>query len=78
MALHRNILQEDDILCELNADTRFDVSVYSENESMDRDSDVPTSSLHKQLRSSMGPLTLQFRHPFFLTSNKTIFVTVRD
>jgi len=43
MALHRNVLQEDDILCELYADTRSDVSVYS-------DSDVPTTSSRKQLQ----------------------------
>jgi hypothetical protein len=29
MALRRNVLQEDDILCELYADTRSDVSDYS-------------------------------------------------
>ena len=62
MALHRNVLQEDDILCELYVDTRSDVSVYSDNESLD--SDVPTTSSHKQLRSSTGPLTPQFPHHF--------------
>jgi hypothetical protein len=75
MALRRNVLQEDDILCELYADTRSDVSDYSDNECLDSDIDVPTSS-HKQLRSSTGPLTLQFPHPFFLTSIKVIFITV--
>jgi hypothetical protein len=64
------------ILCELYADTRSDVSVYSDNESMDSDSDVPTTSSHKQLQSSTGPLTPQFPHAFFLTSNKTIFIAV--
>jgi len=49
MALHRNVLQEDDILCELYVDTRSDVSDYSDNESLDSDSDVPTTSAHKQL-----------------------------
>jgi hypothetical protein len=49
MALHRNVLQEDDILCELYADTHSDVSDYSDNESMDSDSDVPTTSSCKQL-----------------------------
>jgi hypothetical protein len=44
MALHRNVLQEDDILCELCADTPSDVSDYSDNESLDSDSDVPTTS----------------------------------
>jgi len=46
MALHRNGLQEDDILCELYADMHSDVSDHSDNESLDSDSDVPTSS-HK-------------------------------
>jgi len=76
MALCRNVLQEDNILCELYVDTCSDVSYYSENESLDSDSDVPTTSSHKQLRSSTGPLTPQFPHPFFLTSIKTIFITV--
>ena len=49
MALRRNALQEDDILCELYLDTRSDVSGYSDNESLDSDSDVPTTSSHKQL-----------------------------
>ena len=75
MALSRNILQQD-ILCELYVDTRSDVSGYSDSESMDSDSDVPTTSSHKQLRSSTGPLTPQFLHPFFLTSIKTVFITV--
>jgi len=48
MALRRNVLQEDDILCELYADTHSDVSDYSDNESSERDIDVPTSS-RKQL-----------------------------
>ena len=30
MALCRNVLQQDDVLCELYADTRSDVSVYSD------------------------------------------------
>ena len=30
MALRRNVLQEDNILCELHVDTRSDVSVYSD------------------------------------------------
>jgi hypothetical protein len=61
MALRRNVLQEDDILWELYVVTRSD---YSDNESLDSDSDVPTSS-RKQLWSSTGPLTPQFPHPFF-------------
>jgi len=76
MALHRNVLQEDNILCELYADTHSHVSDYSDNESLDSDSDVPTTSSHKQLRSSAGPLTPQFPHPFFLTSIKIILMTV--
>ena len=54
MALCRNGLQEDDILCELYADTHSDVADYSENESSD--SDVPTSSC-KQLWSSVVVVT---------------------
>jgi hypothetical protein len=76
MPMHKNVLQEDDILCELYVDTRSDVSNYSDNESLDSDSDVPTTSSHKQLRSSTGPLTPQFPHPFFLISIKIIFITV--
>ena len=76
MALRRNAPQEDDILCELYADTRSDVSDYSDNESVDSDSDVPTTSSHKQLRPSTGPLTPKFPHPSFPTSIKTIFITV--
>jgi len=64
------------IFCVLYADTRSDVSDYSDNESLDSDSDVPTTSSHDQLRSSTGPLTPQFPHPFFLTSIETIFITV--
>jgi len=77
MALRRNVLQEDDILCELYADTRSDVSDYSDKESLDSDSDVPTTSSRKQLQSSTGALTVQFPYPFFLTYIiKTIFITV--
>jgi hypothetical protein len=76
MALRRNVLQQDDILCELCVDTRSDVSVYSDNASLDSDSDVPTTSSHKQLQSSTGPLTPQLPRPFFLTSIKIIFITV--
>ena len=76
MALCRNVLEEDDILCELHADTHFDVSDYSDNESLDSDSDIPTTSSHKQLPSSTGSLTPQFPHPIFLQSIKIIFVTL--
>jgi len=76
MALRRNVLEENNILCELYANTCSDVSDYSDNESLDSDSDVLTTSSRKQLRSSTGPLTPQFPHPFFLTSIKIIFVTV--
>jgi hypothetical protein len=65
MALRRNVLQEDYILCELYVDTRSTVSVYSDNESSKSDSDVPTTSSRKQLQSSSAPLTPQFPHPFF-------------
>jgi hypothetical protein len=76
MALCGNVLQQGDILCELYADTRSDVSDYSDNESLDSDSDVPTTSSHKQLQSSTGPLIPQFPHPFILTSNITICIRV--
>ena len=56
MALRRNVLQEDDILCELYADTRSDASDYSDSDSSDSDCDVPISS-HKQLRSSVVVVT---------------------
>jgi len=49
MAFRRNVLQEDNILCELYADTPSDVCEYSDNESLDSDSDIPTPSSHKQL-----------------------------
>ena len=50
-------MQEDDILCELYVDTCSDVSDYSDNESLNSDSDVPTTCSRKQLRSSSGPMT---------------------
>ena len=56
MALLRNVLQEDDILCGLYADTRSVISDYSDNESSDSDNDVPTSS-RKQLWSSVVVVT---------------------
>jgi hypothetical protein len=56
MVLHRNVLQEDGILCELCAHTHSDVSDYSDNESSDNDSDIPTSS-RKQLQSSVIVVT---------------------
>jgi len=74
--LHWNVLQEDNILCELYVDTHSIFSDYSDNESLDSDSEVPTTNSHKQLWSSTGPLTPQFPHPFFLTSIKTIFIIV--
>ena len=71
MVLRRNVLQEDNILCELYAATCSDVSDYSDNGSLGSDNDVSTTSSHKQLRSSTGPLTRQFPRAFFLTCNKT-------
>jgi len=76
MALRRDVLEEDNILCELYGDTRSDVSDSSDNESSDSESDVLTTSSRTQLRSSTGPLTPQFPHPFFLTSIQIIFVRV--
>jgi len=77
MALRRNVLQEDDILCELYADTHSDVSDYSDNGSLDSENDVPTISSHKQLGSSSGSVTPYFPHTLFLTFIKTIFISVR-
>jgi len=57
MALRRNVLQEDDIVCELYSDTRSDVSDYSDSESSDSESDIPTSS-RKQLQSSVVVITI--------------------
>jgi len=75
MALRRNVLEELYVE-ELYVDTHSDVSDYSENESLDTDSDILKTSSRTQLRSSTGPLIPQFPHPFFLTSIKIIFVTV--
>jgi len=44
-------------LCELYVVTRSDVSNYSDNETVDSDSDMPTTSSHKQLRSSAVVVT---------------------
>ena len=52
MALRSTVLNEDNILCELYVDTCSDVSDNGENEILDSDSNVPTTSLHKQLRPS--------------------------
>ena len=76
MVLHRSFLKEVNILCELHADKHSDVSGNSDNEILDSDSDVPTTSTHKQLQSSTGPLTPTIPDPFFLTSIKTIFIRV--
>jgi hypothetical protein len=40
---------DDDILCEVYVDTYSDVSNNHETEILDGDSDVPTTSSHKQL-----------------------------
>jgi hypothetical protein len=52
MALRRSVLKEDDILCVLYVATRSDVSDNSDNEILDSDSDVPTTSWRIQLPSS--------------------------
>jgi len=57
MALHKNVLQVDDILRELYADDCSDVFDNSDNESLDRDSDVSTTSSRKQLWSSVVVVT---------------------
>ena len=52
MTLRRSVLQEDDILCELYADTRSDISDNGDNEILGSDSDIPTTSSRKQSPSS--------------------------
>ena len=42
-------MKEDNILCELCADTRSDVTDKSDNEILGNDSDVPSTISHKQL-----------------------------
>jgi len=49
MALHKNVLQVDNILLELFADTCSDVFDNTDNESLDRDNDVSTTSSRKEL-----------------------------
>jgi hypothetical protein len=49
IALYKNVLQEDNRMCKLYADTLSDVSENSDNESLDSDSDMPKTSLCKQL-----------------------------
>ena len=53
MALRKNVLQVDDILHELYVDTCSVVSDNSDNESLDRDSDISAPSSRKQLWSSV-------------------------
>jgi len=50
MALPSSVLKEDDILYELHAYTRSDVPDKSDNEILEGNSDVPTTSSRKQLR----------------------------
>jgi hypothetical protein len=69
---NQDLKKIDDILRELYADTLSDVSVNSDNDVLDSDSDITTTSSRKQLRST-GSVTSQFPHPFFLTSITTIF-----
>ena len=57
MALHKNVLQEDDILCELYADTHSDVSDNRDNESIERDSDISTTISCKQFWSFIVVVT---------------------
>jgi hypothetical protein len=50
MALHNNV-KKDNILCELCADTYFDLSDDCKTEILDTDCDVPTTGFQKQLPS---------------------------
>jgi len=60
-------------------DTRSDVSDCIDNESLDSDSDVPTTSSGKKLRSSTCPLTPRFPHPFFLPEiNSDVAIQKRE
>jgi hypothetical protein len=52
MALRSSVLKEDDILYELYVYTRSDVSDKSDNEILEGNSDVPTTSSRKQLQPS--------------------------
>jgi len=52
MALRRSVLKEDNISCALYADTHSCVSDNSDNEILDSNSDVPTTSSRIQLRLS--------------------------
>ena len=57
MAFCRSVLQEDDIFCEIYMRIEVLMSLdYSDGESSDSDSDIPTSS-RKQLRSSVVVVT---------------------
>jgi len=49
MAWHRNVLKEGDILHEFYVDTCSYVFGDCENEILDSDSNIPTTSLDKQL-----------------------------
>ena len=57
MALCKSVLQVDDILRELIADTCSDVFDNSDSESLDRDGDVSTTSSRKQLWFSVVVVT---------------------
>src|SRR5215470_9110012 len=50
MAMRRSVMKDDDILCELRADTCSDVSDNSESEILESDSDVPTTISSKESR----------------------------
>jgi len=49
MALCKSVMEDDGILCEVYVSTYSDVSSEHETEILDGDSDVPTTSSHKQL-----------------------------
>jgi hypothetical protein len=57
VALDRRVLKAGDILCELYAYACSDVSDDSEGEFLDSDSDVPTTSSHKQFQAPTVVLT---------------------
>jgi hypothetical protein len=52
MALCRDGMKDEDVLCVLYEDTHSDGPDNSDNDILDSDSDVPTTSVYKQLRPS--------------------------
>jgi len=78
MALRRSVLQEDDILFDLYADSRSDVSDNSDNERLDSDSDVPQLVHVNNCDLLLGPLPPKiFTTIFPHTYQDSFYNTVR-